>query len=377
MLLKVLNGQFKMKLSNETKIYLSKLTSIRTCFITQEVSDHLIKGFTGKQIVMYASRIKNASASVNHEQVADKWLQELDIFSTSKTPVERCSGGERKRLAIALEMVNVNLPNLICADEITSGLDSHSAEIVITTLKRVASAHSLTILVSIHQPTQAILDKFNQIFILARGGVSIYNGSPNDLGQFIHHQIPELLTANTDNTPIELLIRASCSPWPNYLTLKMKKLIEVPFNNSSANNELNKQTYLSLDGVMANRNRFTFHSVHQLSARYLQYIRAYLWKEWAAYLYICIVFATNLRLLFSTQMIYSSGCINFEADDLSSCAKTPQKVQNEMLIKDNFIYVYYCFVIYFILPLLYTAVSMYQEINVFRNEHRNGKLNKI
>ncbi|KAH9407387.1 hypothetical protein TYRP_012943 [Tyrophagus putrescentiae] len=152
----------------------------------------------------------------------------------------------------------------------------------------------------------------------------------------------------------------------------MKKLIEVPFNNSSANNELNKQTYLSLDGVMANRNRFTFHSVHQLSARYLQYIRAYLWKEWAVYLYICIVFATNLRLLFSTQMIYSSGCINFEADDLSSCAKTPQKVQNEMLIKDNFIYVYYCFVIYFILPLLYTAVSMYQEINVFRNEHRNG-----
>src|SRR5699024_7291624 len=96
-LLRVLNGQCKSRLSSDTAVYLSKYTKINTCFITQEVSGHLISGLTAKQMVVCASRLKNSQANVDHEQIALKWLQELDLLNTVDTRVENCSGGERKR----------------------------------------------------------------------------------------------------------------------------------------------------------------------------------------------------------------------------------------------------------------------------------------
>ena len=65
-----------------------------------------------------------------HMAIALKWLQELELLSTVDTKVEHTSGGERKRLAVGLELVAIDMPNLCCLDEITSGLDSHSAETV-------------------------------------------------------------------------------------------------------------------------------------------------------------------------------------------------------------------------------------------------------
>ena len=132
-LLKVLNGRCKTRLSNETEIYLSKFAKIRTCFITQEVSGHLMLGLTAKQVLIYASKLKNTQPAVDHEQIAMKWLHELDLEDTANTLTEHCSGGERKRLAVALELTSIEMPNLIQIDECTSGLDSNSAEVVSTT----------------------------------------------------------------------------------------------------------------------------------------------------------------------------------------------------------------------------------------------------
>ena len=131
-LLRVLNGQCKTRLSDATAIYLSNLVKIQMCFITQEVGGHLMSGLTARQAVMYASKLKNNQAGLDHEAIAFKWLNELDLANTVDTRVEYCSGGERKRLAVALELTSIEMPNLICIDEPTSGLDSNSAEIVST-----------------------------------------------------------------------------------------------------------------------------------------------------------------------------------------------------------------------------------------------------
>lgn len=365
----MLNGQLKTRLSNETEIYLSNQTSVQTCFIAQETSDYLMKGLTGRQIVMYASKIKNIFPSVNHEEITNKWLQELDILSTSNTPVEKCSGGERKRLAVALELTALNMPNLLCLDEPTSGLDSHSAEVVMSTLKRVASNHPLTIVTSIHQPTTEILSQFDQLSILARGGVCIYNGTPSQLHISLN-QVPELLKSTSSTTSsIELLIRQSCAAWPNELTVKLNQITL----NFSKSKKLFPDTYFTIDGVVTNRNRFSFHSVLKLSDRYFQYIRSYLWKEWIAYIFVCFMLAVNLRLLFSTKMIYTSGCINIEEDDFNSCQKSFEKLHDELMLNDNLMYLFYACNIFFILPLFYSAIRLYQELSLVENEHRNGK----
>lgn len=369
-MLRVLNGQCKTRVSDKTKVYLSKLTPIRTCFITQEVSDHLMKGLTGKQLLLYASKLKNAKIlpPVDHEKIVQKWLTELDIFQTADTPVDRCSGGERKRIAAALELVSVDMPNLVIVDEIVSGLDTHSALVVIETLRKVATTHPLTIVTSIHQPTVQILNQFDQLYILARGGVCIFSGVPHQIKQHLE-QVPELYNCHA-TPPIEILIKQSCAEWPNEITSRLNQLTEKSFENLE-NEQLFSQIYLTLDGVRTNRIRFSIHSVLQLSFRYFQYIRSYLWKEWLAYLLVSIAFGVNLRLLFSPDIIKPNGCVNIE-DDLTSCRKTAKQVQDELLLLDNFVYVYYSTNIYMFVPLLYSTVTLFNELNVLKNEHRNG-----
>lgn len=87
-------------------------------------------GLSAKQMMMFASRLKNVGKNINHQQVVKKWLQELNLVNIVDTKVEYCSDGERKRLAVALELTAVKMPNLICIDEPTSGLDSNSAAMV-------------------------------------------------------------------------------------------------------------------------------------------------------------------------------------------------------------------------------------------------------
>ena len=90
---------------------------------------------TAKQNLIFASKLKNSDFKINIESIDHKMnvktiMEELMISDISDTPVEHCSGGEQKRLTIAVEMTKVDIPNLLCIDEPTTGLDSNIAELV-------------------------------------------------------------------------------------------------------------------------------------------------------------------------------------------------------------------------------------------------------
>lgn len=131
-LLKCINGRNMSGLGNGTQIYLNSEYEIRSCFIVQDIKEHLLTGLTASESLVYASKIKNSGEKVvvDHQKNAEKLLSDLMISDISKTIVDKCSGGEQKRLAIALELTANNKPNLLCIDEPTSGLDSNAAEIV-------------------------------------------------------------------------------------------------------------------------------------------------------------------------------------------------------------------------------------------------------
>ena len=129
-LLKCINGLNYEYLSDETTFLLNKNFLIKSCFITQEVKDHLLTGLTAGQAMTYASKLKNSDPVFDHKKNVEKLMDELLIRNTYETNVENCSGGEQKRLVIAMELTSHFKPNLICIDEPTSGLDSNAAEVV-------------------------------------------------------------------------------------------------------------------------------------------------------------------------------------------------------------------------------------------------------
>lgn len=128
-LLKCINGRKKYGLSENSKIYLNSSKKICSCFISQHEKDHLIMDLTVKQNLIYASKLKNSATNFrDHENSVMSLLSDLMMTDIANNKVKNCSGGEQKRLSIALEMTQFIKPNLICIDEPTTGLDSNAAE---------------------------------------------------------------------------------------------------------------------------------------------------------------------------------------------------------------------------------------------------------
>ena len=102
----------------------------KNCFIAQNISEHLLSGLTVKQTLLYASKLKNSRnpQHLDHNQLIHDLMSELLISDISDSSVDTCSGGERKRIAIASELTAQTKPHILCIDEPTSGLDSNAAQ---------------------------------------------------------------------------------------------------------------------------------------------------------------------------------------------------------------------------------------------------------
>lgn len=100
-------------------------------------------------------------------------------------PLEKIiSGGQRKRLNIALELIRE--PAVLFLDEPTSGLSSKDSEVIIDLLKSLALRGTLVFMV-IHQPSSQIFKVFDKLLLLDQGGYPVYFGNPVDSVIYFKH----------------------------------------------------------------------------------------------------------------------------------------------------------------------------------------------
>ena len=114
--------------------------------------------------------------------LAHDTLQNLGLFERKDLKVgsplnKTISGGQRKRLNIALELIRE--PAILFVDEPTSGLSSRDSENVMNLLRELALKGKL-IFVVIHQPSSDIYKMFDKMFILDTGGYPVYYGNPGE-----------------------------------------------------------------------------------------------------------------------------------------------------------------------------------------------------
>lgn len=111
-----------------------------------------------------------------------KVLQNLGLYEIKDMKVgnplnKKISGGQRKRLNIALELIRE--PAVLFLDEPTSGLSSRDSENILDLLKELALKGKLVFVV-IHQPSSDIFKMFDRLLLLDKEGYLIYNGDPVD-----------------------------------------------------------------------------------------------------------------------------------------------------------------------------------------------------
>ncbi len=108
------------------------------------------------------------------QTIKDLGLESVKNLQIGKPERKVLSGGQRKRVNIALELVTD--PALMFLDEPTSGLAADDTVALIDLLANLAKKTGKTIIVTIHQPAREEYEKFNLALVLGFGGEPVYFG---------------------------------------------------------------------------------------------------------------------------------------------------------------------------------------------------------
>jgi ABC-type multidrug transport system ATPase subunit len=153
----------------------------QSTYIMQEQSLHSL--LTLRETMNFAVKLKTGNVLNDYERNKKIMmiLGDLGLEPEVDTFVDNLSGGQQKRLSIAMELVDD--PLILFLDEPTTGLDSSSSSQCIRLLKQLA-LEGKTIICTIHTPSALLFELFDNIYALA-DGQCIYQGWSKNLVPFL------------------------------------------------------------------------------------------------------------------------------------------------------------------------------------------------
>mmetsp|Transcript_4399 Transcript_4399/g.11080 ORF Transcript_4399/g.11080 Transcript_4399/m.11080 type:complete len:1493 (+) Transcript_4399:44-4522(+) len=141
---------------------------------------------TVKETVLFSARLRLSQDFAQDEAEVDAFvdvvlaavgLESLHCALVGTDDGMGLSFEQKKLLSIAVELAAS--PSIIFLDEPTSGLDSRSAMKVVETLRKISN-EGRTIIATIHQPSSAVFEMFDDLLLLKRGGNVVFHGELGD-----------------------------------------------------------------------------------------------------------------------------------------------------------------------------------------------------
>ena len=130
-------------------------------------------------LAFYAAlRLPAGTQSAEVSRVVRDTIKVLGLTHVQTSPIgdektRGISGGQRKRVNVGIELVS--RPSLLFLDEPTSGLDSTTSFELVDALQVMGGRGCTSILV-LHQPSYALYCLFDEVLLLAKGGMTVYLG---------------------------------------------------------------------------------------------------------------------------------------------------------------------------------------------------------
>ena len=158
-------------------------------------NDVIHSALTVRQTLEYAAELRFAKdvSRAERRQRIDEVLEDLDLGEHVGKRVKKLSGGQRKRVSTAIELLT--RPALLFLDEPTSGLDPQLDRDVMELLATLAHGTrpgdtGRTVMVVTHNENH--IDRADKVLILAAGGKPVYFGSPRQVIPYFRERLAEL-----------------------------------------------------------------------------------------------------------------------------------------------------------------------------------------
>lgn len=160
----------------------NKRRPLKIAFLPQH--DHLLHHLTVFETLVFASKIKNAATKATqsktfHRANVKRVAKMLKLTECLDTRCNKLSGGQYKRVSIGQELLSN--PDVIILDEPTSGLDAMTCLSTIQTLKSIVTKQPMSIILTIHQPDMDVFRLFDKVYVIAQGGLAVYEGPPDGI----------------------------------------------------------------------------------------------------------------------------------------------------------------------------------------------------
>ncbi|MCL4295365.1 MAG: FHA domain-containing protein [Anaerolineae bacterium] len=145
-----------------------------------------------RQALRYALQLRLPATRPAHgEKQIDEVLAKVGLAAQAETLVGHLSGGQRKRVSIAAELLAD--PWIFFLDEPTSGLDPGLEKLMMDTLRHLADEGRTIVLVT--HAISHIVDHCDQVAFMARGGELAYFGPPEQAIEFFKvDNFPDIFT---------------------------------------------------------------------------------------------------------------------------------------------------------------------------------------
>jgi ABC-type multidrug transport system ATPase subunit len=151
------------------------------------------------EALTYGARLRlpgDSTASDVHAACA-RVLEELSLTEHAGTRVDRLSGGQRRRTGVAMELLS--RPSLVFLDEPTTGLDPGLEVRMMAMLRDLASGGSRAVVLVTH--ATGSLELCDEVVVMGRGGVLVFQGAPSEALRFFAAQRFEQIYARLDEVP--------------------------------------------------------------------------------------------------------------------------------------------------------------------------------
>ncbi|KAF9394137.1 hypothetical protein BGX21_010470 [Mortierella sp. AD011] len=252
---------------NDTKDPSLRMINGVSSYVRQDDS-FLLSHLTVRETLQYAAELKmddSISKADKYAKVEDiielLGLRECADVIVGNNVVKGCSGGQRRRVSIGIQLVTE--PSCLFLDEPTSGLDALTAKSVVLTLKQIANS-GRTVVCTIHQPRADIWHVFDNVVLLVTGGCAAYSGRADKVVEYFEdagHIAPPLT-----NIPDFILDTASV----NLRSIELEESTRKTVNSLVDRFNINKHVMLA--------SQLTGHALGELpkvNPQYASFVKAF------------------------------------------------------------------------------------------------------